>query len=240
MNLAGLLVEAGQIRLSAGQNGRSRLRQQRVPLVDGRSERAVRTALQLAQEAVALVEGAGVALQGVKIGRLQLGNFHVEEAAGAVLDEPQILRRKKNGVNLAHQFPDALDRLAVNGDFLFFRFAWKQSHADLARPVETAHVRLNVCFALAPADELAVAAGAMRAADAAKMHGLHQVRFALRVFAVKDGNARRGADVRLLVIAEGTQAQSFDAHLRLTPRTREPAAPGRGSCRPRRGRTGRG
>ena len=80
-------------------------------------------AIRLFQQVVSLLQGDIVLLQGVIICGLELAEFHVQKPAPllrAALNKHQILRRKHDHIQAAHQFSRTLQRRSVQTYFFSF------------------------------------------------------------------------------------------------------------------------
>ena len=102
-------------------NQRTVCRQLFIPHIQRRHQGWV--ARDVLEQRVALVQRPDSALEGVKIRRSELGKLHIHEPAPfcrSVLDDLQILRRKKHAADMTEQFSDSLCLPRTDAHRLFF------------------------------------------------------------------------------------------------------------------------
>ena len=109
---------------------------------------------------------------------------------------------------------EALDRGAVHPQSL--GLAGHEADAELVRPVAVAPVDLDPGRGRSEAHDLALVARPARAAGAAEVERLEQVRLAGAVRTRDHGEALAQRRLRLFVAAEIAQADAEDAHRPLT------------------------
>ena len=169
-----------------------------------------------------------------------------------------MLRREQHAGVQAHQLPDAGERRAVDVDLAPFLAG--QAHAQVVRRFGAHALQANARKGLVVGDQVLFPAGPVRAPETAEEDGLQQVGLSLRVFPHDQVDAALRRKFAVRVVPEIRQRQLCDAHVVPPPCEKRgkadstfppricgffippcaPAAPGRGSPRPRWGPRRRG
>ena len=197
--------------LAVGHQLPTEARQLLVPV--GQCGAQLRLLAQGFEQHIALAQRALVLLEQKEVGRVGLGEFHVQEPpalGGAVLYDGQVLGREQHAVEQPHQLADADKRQAVGLDFSTLLAA--EAHGQLVIRAGALAAQADERKGRVIGDQILFAGGAVRPAEAAEEYRLEQIGLALRVLAHDQVDARLGGKLAGFVIAEIGQRQLFDEH----------------------------